>query len=80
MALWQGAPSLKIPVAAMNPHEREKGFFQDSDVAAAIHHLILGEEIEAASTFEVTKTASDHDRRDVLDHDDRLLLPVPIYG
>jgi hypothetical protein len=51
----------------MNPHEWDKVFFQDSDVVTAFHHLNLGEEIDATSTFEATTTAPNHDRRGVFD-------------
>jgi hypothetical protein len=48
-------PVLEKPGAAVNPHEREKVLFEDSDVAAAIHHFILWEKVEATSTFESTE-------------------------
>jgi hypothetical protein len=30
----------------VNPHEQEKVLFEDSGVAATIHHFILGEKVE----------------------------------
>jgi hypothetical protein len=42
----------------MNPHEREKVFFQDCG-AVACQHLILGEEVEAILIFEATETMTD---------------------
>ncbi len=53
--LVTGGPVLEKPGAMVNPHEREKVLFEDSDVAAAIHHFILGEKVEATSTFESTE-------------------------